>query len=62
MRKEMDFTEIENDCDAFSDMLKEVNEPVYIMKDGKRDLVAMSIECYERMFGSIELNAENTIG
>lgn len=44
MRKEVDFTEIENDYDAFSDMLKEINEPVYIMKDGKCDLVAMSIE------------------
>ena len=62
MRKEVDFTEIENDYDAFSDMLKEINEPVYIMKDGKCDLVAMSIEWYERMFGSIELNAKNTIG
>ena len=30
------------------------------MRDGKRDLVAMNLECYERMFGSIELNTEDT--
>ena len=42
------YNDISKQCHAY-------DEPVYITKNGKGDLVVMSIESYERMRGRLEL-------
>lgn len=44
--------------DEISDLCHRTGEPVFLTKDGKVDLVAMSIETYERLFGPVDLSGD----
>ena len=41
-------TALRNDYQTISNMVKETAEPIYITKNGERDMVVLSIEAYER--------------
>lgn len=41
-------TSLRNQYNEISDLCKKTGEPVYLTKNGKGDLVVMSIEAYER--------------
>ena len=43
------YNEISNFCNTY-------NEPIFITKNGKGDLVVLSIEAYERICGKFELH------
>jgi len=51
---------IEDLCnyDEISDLCHRTGKPVFLTKDGKVDLVAMSIEVYERLFGPVDLSGD----
>lgn len=42
--------------DEISELCHRTGEPVFLTKDGNVDLVVMSMETYERLFGPVELN------
>ena len=44
--------------DEISELCHRTGEPVFLTKDGSVDLVVMSIETYERLFGPVNLNGE----
>ena len=47
--------DLRNGYNDISSFCHTCNEPVFITKDGKKDLVVMSIESYEALIGRIEL-------
>ncbi len=47
--------DLRNDYNGISNLCHSYNEPVFITKNGKRDLAIMSIETYEEMAAKIEL-------
>ncbi|WP_026477665.1 type II toxin-antitoxin system Phd/YefM family antitoxin [Alkaliphilus transvaalensis] len=48
-------SDLRNNYNEISKFCNEYNEPVYITKNGKGDLVVMSIETYERLVDKFEL-------
>ena len=50
--------DLRNYYDEISDLCHQSGEPVYLTSDGKVDLVAMSIETYERLFGPVDLSGD----
>ncbi|MCD7804892.1 MAG: type II toxin-antitoxin system Phd/YefM family antitoxin [Oscillospiraceae bacterium] len=48
-------TDLRNHYNEISTLCHETNEPVYITKNGKGDLVIMSMETYDELFGKFEL-------
>jgi len=48
-------TDLRNNYNAIATFCHENREPVYITKNGRGDLVLMSIESYEMMNGKLEL-------
>ncbi len=49
---------LRNDYASISDLAKETKEPIYITKNGEGDMVAMSIEAYEKREQILELRAK----
>lgn len=47
--------DLRNSYNEISDFCHEFSEPVFITKNGKSDLVIMSIEVYEEIKGKLEL-------
>ena len=47
--------DLRNSYNEISAFCHEYSEPVFITKNGKGDLVVMSIEAYERLKGKLEL-------
>lgn len=47
--------DLENDYDSISTLCHTYGEPVFITKNGKGDLVVMSIETYEEITARFEL-------
>lgn len=48
-------SDLRNKYNEISEFCHRYSEPVYITKNGQGDLVAMSIETYERLVGKFEL-------
>jgi prevent-host-death family protein len=48
---------LRNDYASISNMAKELNEPIYITKNGEGDLVLMSIDAFEKREQMIELRS-----
>ena len=48
-------TSLRNQYNEISDLCKKTGEPVYLTKNGKGDLVVMSIEAYEKMMEKLEI-------
>jgi len=48
-------SDLRNKYNEISRFCREHKEPVYITKNGRGDLVVMSIEVYERLVGKAEL-------
>ncbi len=48
-------TDLRNHYNEISNFCRETNEPVYITKNGRGDMVTMSIESYEQLTGRYEL-------
>ena len=48
-------TDLKNNYNELSKFCHETEEPVFITKNGQRDMVVMSIEAYERLNGKLEL-------
>lgn len=48
-------SDLRNKYNEISKFCRKYSEPVYITKNGKGDLVVMSIETYERLVGKSEL-------
>lgn len=48
-------SELRNNFDDISDLCHKENEPVFITRNGKGDLVVMSIALYERQMALFEL-------
>ena len=48
-------TTLRNDYNQISNLVKESSEPIYITKNGKGDMVVMSIEAFEKREKLIEL-------
>lgn len=48
-------TDLINNYNELSKFCHETEEPVFITKNGQRNLVVMSIEAYERLNGKLEL-------
>ena len=51
-------TDLRNKYNEISDFCNKYTEPVFITKNGKGDLVVMSIETYELLSGKLELYSE----
>lgn len=49
-------SDLRNKYNEISEFCHKHNEPVYITKNGKRDLAVMSIETYEKLVGKYELH------
>ncbi len=49
-------SELRNKYNEISDFCHKHNEPVYITKNGKGDLVVMSIEAFEHLAGRFQLH------
>lgn len=49
------------DYEAFSKLAHEVQEPIYITKEGEGDLVLMTIEVYEKICGSSNLDGRKSV-
>ena len=47
--------DLRNNYTEISKLCHQYSEPVYITKNGKGDLVLLSIEAYERLCGRLEL-------
>ena len=47
--------DLRNNYSEISDFCHEYSEPVFITKNGKGDLVVMSMETYELLSGKLEL-------
>ncbi len=47
--------ELRNKYNEVSEFVHKYDEPVYITKNGKGDMVVMSIEAYEQLLGRTEL-------
>ena len=47
--------DLRNNYNEISEFCHEYSEPIFITKNGKGDLVVMSIEEYERLSGKFEL-------
>ena len=47
--------DLRNNYNEISQFCHQYSEPVYITKNGKGDLVVLSIETYERLAGKFEL-------
>ena len=47
--------DLRNNYNEISDFCHEYTEPVFITKNGKGDLVVMSMETYELLSGKLEL-------
>ena len=41
--------EVINNCNELFNICNKTNQPVFITKDGKRDLVALSLKAYEHI-------------
>ncbi len=50
-------TDLRNHYNEISEFCHEYTEPVFITKNGKGDLVVMSMETYELLSGKLELYA-----
>lgn len=50
-------TDLRNNYNGISTFCHQYEEPVYITKNGRGDLVVLSIEAYERLVGKFELYA-----
>lgn len=48
-------SDLRNNYSEISEFRHKYNEPVYITKNGQRDLAVMSIETYEKLVGKFEL-------
>ncbi len=48
-------TDLRNHYNEISAFCRETNEPVYVTKNGRGDMVTMSIEHYEQLTGRFEL-------
>ena len=48
-------SDLRNSFSAIAEECHELAEPIYLTKNGRGDLVVMSIEEYERLQGKIEL-------
>ena len=48
-------SDLRNKYSEISNFCHEYDEPVYITKNGKGDLVVLSIEAYEKLVGKFEL-------
>lgn len=46
---------LEKQFDEISEMCKKTGEPIFLMKNGKKDLVIMSIESYEKSIAVLKL-------
>ena len=51
-------TALRNDYGTISKLAHEVDEPIYITKNGEGDLVVMSIEAFEQREESLKLRAK----
>jgi len=51
-------TTLRNDYGAISSLAHEVDEPIYITKNGEGDLVVMSIEAFEKREQMLKLRAK----
>jgi prevent-host-death family protein len=51
-------TSLRNDYGVISSLAREVQEPIYITKNGEGDLVVMSIEAFEKREEVIRLRAK----
>jgi prevent-host-death family protein len=49
-------SDLRNSYNQISEYCHTYNEPVYITKNGKGDLVVMDINTYEKLVGRFELN------
>lgn len=49
-------SDLRNSYNQISEYCHTYNEPVYITKNGKGDLVVMDINTYEKLVGHFELN------
>ena len=47
--------DLRNDYNGISTLCHTYNEPVFITKNGKNDLVVLSIEAYEQLTAKFEL-------
>jgi PHD/YefM family antitoxin component YafN of YafNO toxin-antitoxin module len=50
-------TSLRNDYVAISDLAREIQEPIYITRNGEGDLVVMNIDAFERRDELIRLRA-----
>jgi len=50
------FTELRNKYNDIASLAYERQEPIYITRNGKRDLVIMSIEAFERREAMLDLH------
>ena len=50
-------TALRNDYAGISGLAKQVNEPIYITKNGEGDLVVMSMEAFEKREQLLELRS-----
>lgn len=48
-------SDLKNDYNKISELCREYSEPVFITKNGVRDLAVMSIEAYELLTGKLQL-------
>ncbi len=48
-------TDLRNNYNEISTLCHEIEEPVFITKNGKGDLTVMSVEMYEMLSGRLEL-------
>ena len=49
------YSELRNKYNAITKLAHQIQEPVYITRNGKRDLVIMSIEAFERPEAMLDL-------
>ena len=54
--------DLRNNYNEISDFCHEYTEPVFITKNGKGDLVVMSMETYELLSGKLELHSSIETG
>jgi PHD/YefM family antitoxin component YafN of YafNO toxin-antitoxin module len=54
--------DLRNNYDEISAFCHKYREPVFITKNGQRDLAVMSIETYEELMGRIELHQAIQVG
>ena len=54
--------ELRNNYNSISSLCHEYNEPVFITKNGKGDIVTLSIEKYEELVSKYELYKDIELG